>query len=420
MLTAETDATQTPICFWIFDATVTAKKRSIYIAQHDGSPPATEFSLFSDEQIKYYPFCDDFGPMNLSSAVAYIQRLDKAVSISKHDAIVYCVQDGRRSLTNAAFLIGAYLMLKFGEAPNYVSNRFSMIAKHRFEGYRDATYSNPDFRLELIDCWSGLHQAVMRRWLALPTDQHSQVWGTINMDEYTHYDNPLNADLHEVVPGKFVAFKGPIDLPGEQEFLDDEAQGARCFSPSYYVNVFLELGVTTVIRLNEPRYNRRAFTTAGLEHYDLYFADCTSPPSDVVTRFFAIVDTAPGLVAVHCKAGLGRTGTLIALYMMRSLGFTAREAIGWLRIVRPGSVIGRQQQYLCKVERLMHEKAAARSGGRAPQSKLVARDLPSSRPLIKLPKVIGGDAVAEAAQLLAEQVAAGMARRGAARSQLVT
>ena len=52
---------------------------------------------------------------------------------------------------------------------------------------------------------------------------------------------------------------------------------------------------------------------------------------------------------MHCKAGLGRTGTLIALYLMTAMGFSAREAMGWLRIMRPGSVIGEQQQFLCAV-----------------------------------------------------------------------
>jgi len=43
---------------------------------------------------------------------------------------------------------------------------------------------------------------------------------------------------------------------------------------------------------------------------------------------------------------LGRTGTLIGAYLIWKYGFTASEAIGFMRIVRPGSVVGPQQQYM--------------------------------------------------------------------------
>jgi hypothetical protein len=44
------------------------------------------------------------------------------------------------------------------------------------------------------------------------------------------------------------------------------------------------------------------------------------------------------------------TGTLIALYMMKHYGFTANSAMGWLRVCRPGSVIGSQQHYLAHMQ----------------------------------------------------------------------
>jgi len=48
----------------------------------------------------------------------------------------------------------------------------------------------------------------------------------------------------------------------------------------------------------------------------------------------------------YMTAGLGRTGTLIACYIMKHYKFTAAEAIAWIRICRPGSIIGPQQEFL--------------------------------------------------------------------------
>ncbi len=67
---------------------------------------------------------------------------------------------------------------------------------------------------------------------------------------------------------------------------------------------------------------------------------------------------------MHCKAGLGRTGVLICAYMIKHFGFTAEEAMGYIRVCRPGSVIGPQQHYLAHygpaLQRLGQEVRAAK------------------------------------------------------------
>lgn len=121
-------------------------------------------------------------------------------------------------------------------------------------------------------------------------------------------------------------------------------------TPEDYLQVFNHFNVTRVIRLNEAKYDKNKFTKNGINHSDLYFLDGSTPPENIVQEFFNVAENEKGAMAIHCKAGLGRTGTLIGLYAMKHYKFPAAAFIGWIRIARPGSILGPQQHYLIEKE----------------------------------------------------------------------
>jgi len=105
-----------------------------------------------------------------------------------------------------------------------------------------------------------------------------------------------------------------------------------------------------VVRLNNATYDREKFIKNGINHIDLYFLDGSTPSEEIIEAFLETSEKEKNALAVHCKAGLGRTGSLIACYAMKHFGFPADAFIGFIRIMRPGSVLGPQQHFLNEIQ----------------------------------------------------------------------
>eukprot|EP00933_Yihiella_yeosuensis_P084035 TRINITY_DN98380_c0_g1_i1.p1 TRINITY_DN98380_c0_g1~~TRINITY_DN98380_c0_g1_i1.p1 ORF type:complete len:455 (-),score=72.88 TRINITY_DN98380_c0_g1_i1:61-1425(-) len=297
-----------------------------------------------DADLIYEPFFADFGPLNLSMVYRYCKMLEDKLAdprLANQTLVHYCSHDPKKR-ANAACLICAFQVIVLGKSADLAYQPFSGIYPP-FLPFRDATCGICTYSLTILDCMKGLEKSIECGWFD---------WKRFDVESYEFFEKVENGDMNWIIPDKFLAFAGPCPTP-------TDADGFPAFTPEDYVPIFRDAGITLVVRLNKKQYDRRRFMDHGLKHVDLYFLDGSCPDREIISKFLHIVEGEPGAIAVHCKAGLGRTGTLIGLYAMKHYGFPARAFIGWNRICRPGSILGPQQQFLNDMQHDMFQAGAA-------------------------------------------------------------
>ncbi len=245
--------------------------------------------------------------------------------------------------------------------------------------FRDAGYSQADYGITVQDIVYGVWKA---------KEEGCCVLDNFDLDEYERYERVEHGDFNWITPN-FLAFASPQYSPVARVAESSEAYAAlpktlddvdaHAGLPQPFKNVlthFSERKIGLVVRLNSPLYSPSYFEALGIQHLDMIFENGTCPPLSTVRKFIRLAHETITVkkkgIAVHCKAGLGRTGCLIGAYLIYRHGFTANEVISFMRFMRPGMVVGPQQHWLHinqgvfrewwveeRVERKLREKYAA-------------------------------------------------------------
>ena len=297
------------------------------------------FSVDNLEEFHYVPFYLDFGPPSIAQLIEFARYCEGLIQKHPKEIIHFFTSPQPQMRSNAFCYILVFRMFHLQLTPKQTIDPYKFIL-HRFADFRDASTLQPTFLMSHEDVLSGIFKAVSMRWLNI---------NKFDTEAYMKIKQIREGDMNWIIPNKLIACATPYSHSPIQF-------GIEVVTPETAIPKFRALGITHIIRLNQQFYDANIFKEAGFKHTELYFDDGSVPTMDIVEKFIGLCDdNNEDVIALHCKAGLGRTGTLAACLLIRKYGFTPREAIAWIRVCRPGSIVGPQQEFVLKFDQQKRE-----------------------------------------------------------------
>ncbi|OLS23344.1 MAG: hypothetical protein HeimC3_25080 [Candidatus Heimdallarchaeota archaeon LC_3] len=133
--------------------------------------------------------------------------------------------------------------------------------------------------------------------------------------------------------------------------IENEIAGSSLIHNKSSVDILKTNNVKIVVSLTYPKEVAELLKGTEITHIQLPIPDFGVPDNEIVENFVSISKMAKENnqpLLVHCYAGCGRTGVMLAVYLMKTYNYTYEKSLKKIRSIRECAIESKNQHDFLK------------------------------------------------------------------------